>query len=181
MKRGIFLDKDGTLVQDVPYNIDIHKIRFYPDIFDPLRELVVSGYSLILISNQSGIARGYFKEHELINSFDYISSYLEMHEIPITGYYFCPHHNSSDCNCRKPRPGLLQQAATIHGIDLAQSWMIGDILADVGAGRAAGCKTILMDRNRSERLLPLRFQPNFVPDHILDDFKETTNIVLNIN
>lgn len=181
MKRGIFLDKDGTLVQDVPYNTDIQKIKFYPDIFDPLREFVTSGYSLILISNQSGIAHGYFEEQQLINAFDYISGYLEMQEIPISGYYFCPHHNSSACNCRKPRPGLLHQAAAIHEINLAESWMIGDILADVGAGRAAGCRTILMDRNYSERLLPLRFDPNFMPDHILDDFHGTTNIVLNIN
>jgi len=178
MERSIFLDKDGTLIHDVAYNVSLSKIAFYPDIFSSLKQLVTAGYSLILISNQSGIAKGLFNEKELRIALDYIVGYLYQKGISIKGYYYCPHDEQNVCNCRKPLPGLLQKAAYEHRIDLSHSWMIGDILTDVGAGRAAGCKTILLDRNRSERLLPLGYQDPFRPDYILDDFFGVANAVL---
>lgn len=178
MERCIFLDKDGTLIRDTPYNVDITKVSFYEDIFDPLRQLVTLGYSLILISNQSGLARGYFDEDSLRAVFDHIRAHLLREGIPLKGYYYCPHLEHENCDCRKPNPGLLHRAAIEHSLHLPESWMVGDILADVGAGRAAGCKTILIDRSGSERLLPLRFQPAFTPDYIMDDFGGITHTLL---
>ncbi len=181
MEKCIFLDKDGTLIRDVPYNVDISKISFYEDIFESLQQLVAADYSLILISNQSGIARRYFDEGALRLAFDYICHELLHQGLPILDYYFCPHIESSDCNCRKPLPGMIEQAALKHRIDLSQSWMIGDILADTAAGRAAGCRTILIDRNGSERTLPLVNHPSFAPDYVLDDFENVGQTILNFN
>lgn len=171
MEPAIFLDKDGTLIQDVAYNVEPSKIAFYPDIFAPLQELAASGYALILISNQSGIAKGLFKEQGLRIAFDYIVDQLSKKEIPIRGYYYCPHDIDRACSCRKPKPGLIKQAAAVHSIDVSRSWMIGDILSDVGAGLAAGCKTILIDRDGTQRKLVGAHADSFRPDYIHDDFR----------
>lgn len=181
MKRCIFLDKDGTLIRDVPYNVDISKISFYEDIFESLQQLVASGYSFILISNQSGIARRYFDERALRLAFDHIGNELSHQGLPILDYYFCPHLETSTCSCRKPLPGMIEQAALKHRINLSQSWMVGDILADTAAGRAAGCRTILIDRSGLERSLPLANHPSFAPDYVLDDFKNVSYTISNFN
>jgi len=180
MDKCIFLDKDGTLIYDVPYNVDLEKIKLYADILIPLHELAKRHYKFIIISNQSGIARGYFNKEELHSAMDYLIALLQHHEIPISGYYYCPHSDTIEtgtCNCRKPSPDLIFQAAQEHHIDLAKSWMIGDILADIGAGNASGCRTILLDRNRKERLLPKILETPYAPNYIVDNFYEVIHII----
>ena len=152
MDKAIFLDKDGTLIPDIPYNVDTDLIMLQPDSIEGLRLLHREGYLLIIISNQSGVARGYFTEDELQAVEGKMKDLFRLNGITLTGFYYCPHHpqgaiNSYDihCSCRKPMPGMLLKAAAEHNIDLYQSWMIGDILNDVEAGNRAGCKTILID------------------------------------
>lgn len=171
--KCIFLDKDGTLIYDVPYNVNTDKIRFYNDIFAPLLRLSAAKFKLIIISNQSGIARGYFNEVALETAMQFIVEKLLLFGISIDAYYYCPHDelkSGPGCNCRKPSPQLLLQAAHDYNIDLSQSWMVGDILTDVAAGNAAGCKTILLDRNGKEQLLPKTKEPLYCPDSIHLDF-----------
>lgn len=181
MNKCIFLDKDGTIIYDVPYNVTLTKIKLYEDVLIPLQYLAELNYKFVIISNQSGIARGYFDQKDLHLAMDYLVSLLIQHGIYIAGYYYCPHSDQPElntCKCRKPSPGLIFQAAEEQGIDLGQSWMIGDILADVGAGNAAGCNTILLDRNGRERFLPKMQEQKFRPDHIASNFYEAINTII---
>lgn len=180
MKKAIFLDKDGTLIKDVPYNVDPKRVACYPDIFKPLRLLQKQGYKLIVASNQSGITRRYFTEKDLAAAFSELRKQLIAEGIHLDGIYYCPHGEAASdphCICRKPLPGMLYQAAQELHIDLKKSWMIGDILNDIGAGRAAGCKTILVDRSQQERKKERISDPEFRPDFILDDFNELNQVV----
>ncbi|WP_312743500.1 D-glycero-alpha-D-manno-heptose-1,7-bisphosphate 7-phosphatase [Sphingobacterium multivorum] len=173
MESAVFLDKDGTLIKDVPYNVDPARIVCYSDIFEPLRGLQKRGYKLIVISNQSGIARRYFTAEDLDVAFSALHELLRYEHIQLDGIYYCPHGDVMDepqCSCRKPLPGMLYRAAKELHIDLKKSWMIGDILSDVGAGRAAGCRTILVDRSQEERKQDRISDPKYTPDFIVDDF-----------
>jgi D-glycero-D-manno-heptose 1,7-bisphosphate phosphatase len=155
MSKAIFLDKDGTLIEDVPYNVDPHQMRLLPGVAKGLQAFNAAGYKLIVVSNQSGVARGYFPETALRGVERRLRELLLPEGeagVALTGFYTCSHHPEAvlsqyrcDCTCRKPAPGLLLQAAAEHGIDLASSWMIGDILDDIEAGRRAGCRTVLID------------------------------------
>jgi len=152
MKKAVFIDKDGTLIRDVPYNCDPARIVFNPGVPEALRKLKADGYQLIVVSNQSGIAMGYFKIADLEKVANKIQNDLMAKGVEIDAFYFCPHHPdgkiirySKPCQCRKPEPGMLLHAAERFGIDLSRSWMIGDILHDVEAGNRAGCQTILLD------------------------------------
>jgi histidinol-phosphate phosphatase family protein len=151
-RRAVFLDKDGTLIEDVPYNVDPARITLLPGALDGLRDLESAGYALVVVSNQSGVARGLFDESALEAVRDHLVGLLARGGVRLHGFYWCPHHPEGrvadycrECACRKPRPGLLEQAARELGIDLARSWMVGDILNDVEAGHRAGCRAVLLD------------------------------------
>jgi histidinol-phosphate phosphatase family protein len=153
MNKAIFLGKDGTLIPDIPYNVNPAKISLYSDAGKSLQRLRQAGFRLIVVSNQAGIAYGYFSETKLPAVWQRITHLLQPFGAEPDAFFYCPHHPASKtrryavaCNCRKPRPGLLLQAANEMHIDLRQSWMIGDILHDVEAGNRAGCQTILVDR-----------------------------------
>ncbi len=149
---AVFLDKDGTLIEDVPYNVDPDLIRLAPGAVAGLPLLHAAGYRLIVISNQSGVARGLFPEAALAGVEARLRALLADLGVPLAGFYYCPHHPEGSlpdyafaCACRKPEPGLILRAAREHGTDLARSWFVGDILDDVEAGNRAGCRTILVD------------------------------------
>jgi histidinol-phosphate phosphatase family protein len=169
MSRAVFLDKDGTLVEDVPYNVDPARIRLTRGATGGLRVLHAAGYRLFVISNQSGVARGYFAEAALAAVEARLRELLHAAGVPLAGFYYCPHHPAGvvpayavACRCRKPAPGLIERAAREHGLDLARSWFVGDILDDVEAGRAAGCTTVLLDNgHETEWLLTPRRQPHY--------------------
>ncbi|WP_298733501.1 HAD family hydrolase [uncultured Chitinophaga sp.] len=152
MRKAVFIDKDGTLITDVPYNVNPELIRLEPGAAEALQLLHKHGYALVVVSNQSGIARGYFEDKAMQAVKDRIAALLSLSGIQLDGFFYCPHHPQGsvkayaiDCVCRKPHPGLLLQAASLLNIDLQQSWMIGDILHDVEAGNRAGCRTVLLD------------------------------------
>lgn len=151
-KRAVFLDKDGTLVYDVPYNVDPAKVRLTPCAIEGLRLLQNSSYALFVVTNQAGIAKGRFSVEDWQRMQVCLAGLLGRHGIRISAFYNCPHHPQGsvarfavECDCRKPMPGMLLRAAREHGIDLGRSWMIGDILHDVQAGKRAGCRSILID------------------------------------
>jgi histidinol-phosphate phosphatase family protein len=151
-RRAVFLDKDGTLIEDIPYNVDPQKIQLAPGAVEGLTALHENGYVLIVVSNQSGVAHGFFPERALRAVERSLRRQLAAVGVPLAGFYYCPHHPqgrvkdyTGTCRCRKPAPGMLRRAAADLGIDLAESWMIGDILDDIEAGRRAGCRTVLID------------------------------------
>jgi D-glycero-D-manno-heptose 1,7-bisphosphate phosphatase len=152
MNKAVFVDKDGTLVENVPYNIDPDKIRIYADVPEALKSLKKNDFKIIVITNQSGISMGYFSEDELKKANQGFIELMKDQDLEIDGFYYCPHHPEGkiaeyaiECMCRKPKPGLIIQAAKELDIDLSASWVIGDILNDVEAGNLAGCKSILIN------------------------------------
>lgn len=149
---AIFLDKDGTILEDVPYNVEPRQMRFAAGAFAGLARLATLGLPLIVVSNQPGVALGKFSIAELVSVRDQLARMFVMAGARLDGFYYCPHHPEGirpgygrSCECRKPAPGLLYVAAQRHDIDLASSWFVGDILDDVEAGRRAGCQTLLLD------------------------------------
>jgi D,D-heptose 1,7-bisphosphate phosphatase len=182
MIRAVFLDKDGTLVEDQPPNVDTAGVRFYRDVFTALRLLDRSGYALIIATNQNAIARGRCSETDVRRVQVYIERRLANEGITLAGFYYCPHHPEGivapyavPCLCRKPQPGLLTRAARDLDIDLAQSWMVGDILHDVEAGRWAGCRTVLLNNGHETewRLTETRW-----PDHIANTLLEAAQLIV---
>lgn len=139
---AVFLDKDGTLVENLPYNVDPSKVRLAPGAAECVPRLRDHGFRIIVVSNQPGVAMGLFPESALREVRKEIERQLGG---PLDGFYYCAHRSQGGCRCRKPLPGMLLRAAREHGIRLTDSWMVGDILDDVEAGRRAGCRTILID------------------------------------
>jgi D,D-heptose 1,7-bisphosphate phosphatase len=171
--KAVFLDKDGTLVDDLPYNVEPRRITLASGAGPALRLLSRLDYRFYVISNQDGIAQGRFGEDAMDRVRDRISDLLFRENLSLDGFYFCPHHPDGTvtryavaCECRKPLPGMLLKAAQEHDIDLAASWMVGDILHDVEAGNRAGCRTLLIDNgNETEwRLGPGRLPTRMAPD-----------------
>ena len=152
MTPAVFLDKDGTLVENLPYNVDPARIRLAAGALEALAKLHRHGYLPVVVTNQAGVALGKFEERALKGVERQLREMLGAAAVPLAAMYWCPHHPDGvvtryaiDCACRKPNPGLLWKAAREHDIDLARSWMVGDILDDIEAGRRAGCRTVLLD------------------------------------
>jgi histidinol-phosphate phosphatase family protein len=173
---AIFLDKDGTLINDVPHNVDCERITLSPGALAALARWHSANYRLIVVSNQSGVAHGYFGERDVARVASHLESLLRRYGIPLTGFYYCPHHpQASDaryhrrCTCRKPAAGMLEQAAAELNIELSDSWMIGDILNDVEAGHRAGCRSILLVNGNETEWLggPLRI-PDYQASCLMD-------------
>ncbi len=181
MRPAVFLDKDGTLVEDVPYNVDPALVRLTPGAAEGLRRLHRLGYMLVVVSNQSGVARGYFPEAALGGVQARLRELLAEAGAALDGFYYCPHlpdglvpEYAVACDCRKPGTGLLRRAAEEHELDLGASWLIGDILDDVEAGRRAGCRTILIDcGNETEWTVT----PDRVPDYLAADLAQAACII----
>ena len=185
LNKAVFLDKDGTLIKDVPYNVDPGKIRWCEGAIAALHSLHRAGYKLFVITNQSGVARGYFTEADLPPVEQYLREQLALFKIPLAGFYYCPHHPdgtvsrySIACGCRKPQPGLLLKAAVEHQIDLSSSWFVGDILHDVEAGRAAGCRTVLIDNGNETEWQLSRSR---LPHLIVKNLREAVSAIVAID
>lgn len=182
MKKAVFIDKDGTLIKNIPWNVNTQLIEFEENAIASLQLLQESGYQLVLISNQPGIALGYFTEDAVIQVFKYLEDTLCQRGVELNEFYYCPHdaqgiHQpyAKTCYCRKPMPGMLLQAAMELDIDLERSWMIGDILHDAEAGNRAGCKTILLNNgNETEWELTAIRQPSY----ICRNWKDATGIIV---
>jgi histidinol-phosphate phosphatase family protein len=170
-RPAVFLDKDGTLVENVPYNVDPQRVALTPGAEHAIARLAAKGYRAIVVSNQPGAALGLFAQEDLQR----IEIRLRELLPALRGFYYCPHHPQAGCNCRKPAAGLLQRAAREHRVDLPASWMVGDILDDVEAGRRAGCRTILLDiGNETE----CRMSEQRRPHHIARNLDEAAAIIV---
>jgi D-glycero-D-manno-heptose 1,7-bisphosphate phosphatase len=152
MQRALFLDRDGTLVHRRHYPSRPEELLLYDGITPELRSLQEAGFRLVVITNQAGIARGYFTETDLQQMHEYLAGELAQSGVRLDGIYYCPHHPEGRipelavrCTCRKPQPGMLLRAASDLDLDLRSSWFLGDILDDIEAGKRAGCRTILVD------------------------------------
>ena len=143
-RRAVFLDRDGTIIVDRGYLADPDGVALLPGAVTALRTLRARGYALVVVSNQSGIARGLIRPDEHARVAARVVELLASEGVPLDAAYYCPHGPDDGCACRKPAPGMLRQAAEAHCIDLTASLMVGDKASDLEAGRAAGCKTAFL-------------------------------------
>jgi D-glycero-D-manno-heptose 1,7-bisphosphate phosphatase len=150
-RRAVFLDRDGVLIEDTGYPDDPETIRLLPGVGEALRTLREAGWALVVVSNQSGVARGKFTLERLREIHDRLRELVAAQGVFLDALYFCPHHPqgtspgfATDCDHRKPEPGMLRSAAVEMGLQLSDCWMIGDKESDVAAGHAAGCRSALI-------------------------------------
>jgi D-glycero-D-manno-heptose 1,7-bisphosphate phosphatase len=151
LRGAVFLDRDGTMIEDVGYLNRVEDIDFYPWTADAIRALNDAGLLVIVVTNQSAIARGFLTEPVLETVHAEIDRTLKAGGARITAYYYCPHHPdgtvppyATTCDCRKPAPGMVERAARDHGVDLSRSFVVGDKWLDVGLARATGARAVLV-------------------------------------
>lgn len=180
--RAVFVDKDGTLVYSIAGNTDPAGVELLPRVGEGLRLLQDAGYLLIIVSNEPGVATGRFPVGALARVETRIDELLAPYGVIVTSYAWCTHHapgarviGAFACTCRKPRPGLLLDAARSQGIALDQSWMIGDMLDDVEAGLRAGCRAVLVDRGTETRWRAGRLR---TPSAIVYDFADAAALIV---
>ncbi|HKO05822.1 MAG TPA: HAD family hydrolase [Candidatus Acidoferrales bacterium] len=143
-RRAVFLDRDGTLCEEVGYLNHITRLHIFPFVATAVRRLNDAGFPVIVVTNQSGAARGIFPESLIAEVHDRIRHDLAVSGARIDAFYACPHRSEDGCDCRKPRTGLLERAARDHALTLPGSWVVGDRRADVDLARNAGARSVLV-------------------------------------
>jgi D-glycero-D-manno-heptose 1,7-bisphosphate phosphatase len=159
MRPAVFLDRDGTLIEDVDYLSSLDQMSLFPWTVDALRLLDRAGFLRIVVTNQSAVARGIVTLEFVRDSHEELRRRLARGGARIDAFYFCPHHPEAtleqyrgQCRCRKPDPGMIEDAARDHDIDLTRSWMVGDRWIDVAAGNRAGVRPLLVRTGHAERV-----------------------------
>lgn len=165
-KRYVLLDRDGTIIADKHYLHDPDGVELLPMAVEGLRRMQGLGFGLAVLTNQSGVGRGYYDEASVHACNRRMVELLAAQGVTIEGIYFCPHEPEADCDCRKPRPGLMLQAAEELSFDPAKGFMIGDKSADMGVGRATGATTILV---RTGKGAEQEAGCSHSADHVVDD------------
>lgn len=179
MNKAIFLDRDGTLNIDYGYVHEIDNFKFIDGAIDALRELKKMGYMLVLVTNQSGIARSYFSEEQFLQLTEWMDWSLAEQDVDLDGIYYCPHHPEGkgeykeDCDCRKPKPGMLLQAIKELKIDPTQSIMVGDKVEDLKAGIGAKVKMNVLVRTGKA----VTEEGERVADYVLDSIVDLPGIL----
>jgi D-glycero-D-manno-heptose 1,7-bisphosphate phosphatase len=172
LQPAVFLDRDGVLIASrlqggVPHPPPrVEMMEILPGVAESLRKLSAAGYNLLVVTNQPDVARG----RQTRDNVEQINAALQS-ALPIEAIYVCYHDDADRCDCRKPAPGMLTQAAREHGIDLSASFMVGDRWSDVVAGAAAGCRTFLISRSYSH-------VDRCMPDHVVADLSEAAERIL---
>ncbi|MCR5748093.1 MAG: HAD family hydrolase [Lachnospiraceae bacterium] len=175
MKPAVFLDRDGVLTVEKGYLRSADDMVIYDYARDCIKRLQDAGFLTIVITNQSGVARGYFSEDELIDMNDRL-----IRETKVDDIYYCPHHPEGKieayrkvCSCRKPGTGMVDKACADHSIDLSCSYLIGDRGSDILTGQNAGIKTILVRSGYGSSE-----EKKLHPDHVCDDLRDAVNVIV---
>lgn len=191
MNKTIFLDRDGVLIEDVHLLTNPGDIRILEGVPQALKSLKEAGFRLIVISNQTVVARGLVTEQEVYAINAEMERLLKQAGGPrLDGFYFCPHHPNATlpayriaCECRKPRPGLLLRAAHEHNLNLDASFMVGDRITDIIAGARAGCRTVLVQTGKHQEP-PIEtstsepLDESVQPDHVCADLRTAVEWIL---
>lgn len=182
-RRAVFMDRDGTVSEEVGYVNHVSRYRVFPFAAEAVRTLNEAGWLAVLVTNQAGVARGYFKEELIGEVHKVLASELERGGARLDAVYYCPHHPSVgeppyrfDCDCRKPRPGLLLRAARELNLDLSRCWMVGDRYSDTELARNAGARSafVLTGYGRGElehQSQAWSRRPDLVAEDLLDAVK----------
>jgi len=140
----IFLDRDGVINKEVGYLHKVEDFEFIDSVFDACLDFQSSGYKIIIVTNQSGIERGYYSEEDFQTVTKWMFDQFKQHNIQILDVFFCPHGPDSNCDCRKPKPGMFLEAREKYSINMHKSWMIGDKEADIQAANSAGISNTVL-------------------------------------
>jgi D-glycero-D-manno-heptose 1,7-bisphosphate phosphatase len=184
MRAAVFLDRDGTMIEDVGYLDDVARIAFFPWTVDAIRMLNRAGFPVVVVTNQSGIARGLLTEALVADAHRVIDDRLAAGGARIDAYYYCPHHPdgrvapyAGSCACRKPGRGMIDRAVTDLDLDPARSFMIGDKWIDVKLGRAVGARAILV-RTGTGTVAEAQPQPGVIADAVVDNLVAAASWIL---
>ena len=191
MKKNtaVFLDRDGTINEEVGYLDSLDKFNVIPSAYEAIRLINESGMKVVVISNQAGVARGFFTEDFVKITHEHLENALRQKGAYIDNFYYCPHHPTEgiepyrrDCNCRKPAPGMLLRAAQDLNIDLTKSYLVGDRFRDMEAAKKAGVKGVLVKTGYGQELLqddgPDKATEEGKPDFIAADILEAVKWIL---
>lgn len=189
MKTAVFLDRDGVLIEDLGLLTRPDELRVLPGVPAALSRLKQAGFALVVITNQPVVARGLAREADVETVHHSLEASLLTAGAPrLDAWYYCPHHPKAEvlayrviCDCRKPRPGMLRQAARDLELDLAASFMVGDRITDVAAGASAGCRTVLVETGKHTAApitLVEPLDPNLAPDQVCADLSAATDWIL---
>jgi D-glycero-D-manno-heptose 1,7-bisphosphate phosphatase len=185
-RRAIFMDRDGTVCEEMGYVNHLSRSRLLPRSLEAIRLANESGWLVVIATNQSGVARGLFAEELVQAVHRQLRERAEAAGARIDALYFCPHHPRegappwrADCDCRKPKPGMLERAAREHGIDLARSWMVGDGFPDIEAGHAAGARVVQVLTGYGRGLVE-HHQHEFRsrPEHTAEDLLDAVRFIV---
>jgi D,D-heptose 1,7-bisphosphate phosphatase/four helix bundle protein len=192
---AIFFDRDGVIIKDVHLLTDKNEVEIYPEAYKAFSLLRNEKLQSIIITNQTVVGRGLISENNVKEINDFIVNRIyKKTDYMIEAYYYCPHHPNADlkdyrinCDCRKPKSGMLLQAAKDYIINLKRSWMIGDRISDINAGYNAGCKTILVETGKhlekpiESDALDLSIKPDFICKNILEAVEMIVNVRMSNN
>ena len=170
--KTIFLDRDGVINKDVNYAYKIVDFEFIEGIFDVCISFQNLGYKIIIVTNQSGISRGYYSENDFQTITNWMLAQFKKNDINILDVFYCPHSPDSLCNCRKPKPGMLLNAKYKHNINMQNSWIIGDKEADIIAGISSGITNAILVKN-GHIIDELNSKAKF----IIDSIQQTNKII----
>ena len=170
--KTIFLDRDGVINKEVNYLSKIDDFKFIDGVFETCYFLKNLGFEIIVVTNQSGIARGYFSENDfkLINN--WMINQFKLNKVEILDVFYCPHSNESNCECRKPKPGMFLAAKNKHNINMKESWMIGDSERDITAAYLAGIENTILVRSGHKT-----DGKNSKAKYYLNSIKDSTDVV----
>ena len=173
-RRFVVLDRDGTLIESHHYLADPEKVRLLPGVVAGLRRFRAMGLGIVVVTNQSAVARGILDLDRLAAIHARMESQLAAEKLRLDGLYVCPHHPEEDCDCRKPRTGLLDQAASEHRFVPRDCFVIGDNTCDIELGRACGASTFLVRTGYGEQV---RREGAAEPEHLVDDLVQAAEII----
>ncbi len=184
MKPAVFLDRDGTLIENRGYICEFSQVGFYPSAAAAVRRLNRAGFAVVVVSNQSAVARGICSQEQVLALHRALQEHFRAQGAEIAAFYHCPFLADGEVAAfrrqsplRKPQPGMLLLAAAEHGLDLAASWMVGDSLDDVEAGRRAGCRTVLVRTGFGAESETRLSEGAARPDHVAADLAAAAELI----
>ncbi len=177
MNKAVFLDRDGVIIRKAPkgeYITCWDQVRFLPGAREAIRRLTDAGFAVIVVTNQRGIAKRLMTEADLEEIHTRMKEQLAEAGVSLTAVYYCPHEVFDECSCRKPEPGMLLKAAQEFDIDPKESWMVGDALSDIEAGKKVGARTILNSNSGISH-----HAGQSTPDFMVRDLAQAVDKILN--
>ena len=173
--RAVFLDRDGTIMEDSNCVGNFERVVLIPSAATALKQLQDAGYKLFVVTNQSGVGRGYFTREAVESIHAHLDESFGKAGVRFDGYFVCPHHPEDNCDCRKPKPKFLLDAARAHGLELSRCFMVGDRPSDIQTGVNAGTKTILVLTGAGRESLA---KQEVTPDFVAQDIGEAATWIL---